>query len=95
MTWLIRTRLDQFAWQADVFERVPFKHIAWKSTLGAPYPNLGLVHFDDLGGCRSRVRIRVRFNPSTRAGHPGDPVPFVRQIMERSLRCFHRQIVNQ
>ena len=93
ITWLIRTWVDQFAWHADVFDRVPLKHIAWKSALGAPYPNLGWVYFDALGDRRSRVRIRISFQRGGRNGQD-DPSSCVRAILERRLRAFHRKLTS-
>lgn len=59
-----------FEWEAIVTRRIENELIAWKSTRGASIPNAGVVRFERLGGGRTRIHVRLSYNPPVGAiGH--------------------------
>lgn len=89
MTWCLETPFDQFAWQATVTEVVPFDLIVWKSVVGMPHPNFGSVGFEPVNASRTVVTVQVGFDLRGPAGWPGDPLPALTPLLERSLQRFH------
>jgi uncharacterized membrane protein len=50
---------------AEIIDRVPNHHIAWKSLSGPP--TAGVVHFESLGPQLTRVRLVMAYEPATDA----------------------------
>jgi uncharacterized membrane protein len=59
-----------FEWEAVITRLEPGKLLAWKSVEGAMVENTGLIHFEDVGEGRTRLDIRLTYNPPAGAiGH--------------------------
>jgi uncharacterized membrane protein len=59
-----------FEWDAVITRIEPGKVLAWKSVEGAMVENAGVIHFEDVGGGRTRLDIRLSYNPPAGAiGH--------------------------
>jgi uncharacterized membrane protein len=59
-----------FEWDAIITRLEPGRVLAWKSVEGATVENAGIIHFEDVGGGRTRLDIRLAYNPPAGAiGH--------------------------
>jgi uncharacterized membrane protein len=59
-----------FEWDAVLTRIEPGKLLAWKSVEGAMVENEGVIRFEDVGGGRTRLDIRLSYNPPAGAiGH--------------------------
>jgi uncharacterized membrane protein len=47
---------------AEIIDRVPNEHIAWKSLSGTP--SVGVLHFEPLGPRLTRLRLMVAYEPA-------------------------------
>jgi uncharacterized membrane protein len=95
MTWRVQTLFDQFAWQAQVCDQVPFEFITWKSVQGTPPPGFGSVRFEPISHQQSWIMVQVGFDMSGVYRWLGDPMPSLSQSLEQSLRRFHDTLVVQ
>jgi uncharacterized membrane protein len=50
-------------WDAEVFNEVPPKLIAWRSLEGADVISAGSVNFDNAGGRGTRVTVHLQYSP--------------------------------
>jgi uncharacterized membrane protein len=50
-------------WNAEVFNEVPDSLIAWRSEKGAAVPNAGSVHFTDVAGGGTEIRVVLDYEP--------------------------------
>ena len=58
------------SWEAEVTERVPNEVFAWRSVPGAAIGNAGIARFERAGEGRTRLDIRMSYNPPLGAvGH--------------------------
>jgi uncharacterized membrane protein len=58
------------SWEAEVTERVPNEVFAWRSVPGAAIGNAGVARFERVGEDRTRLDIRMCYNPPLGAvGH--------------------------
>ena len=48
-------------WDAEIFEQIPDRRIAWRSMSGAM--NSGMVNFEPLSDTRTRVCLKVNYEP--------------------------------
>ncbi|MBN1208203.1 MAG: SRPBCC family protein [Myxococcaceae bacterium] len=53
----------RFEWDAVITRLEPGRVLAWKSVEGAMVENAGVIHFEDVGGGRTRLDIRLSYNP--------------------------------
>jgi uncharacterized membrane protein len=59
-----------FEWDAVITRLEPGRVLAWKSVEGALVENAGVIHFEDMGRGRTRLDIRLSYNPPAGAiGH--------------------------
>lgn len=73
-------------WDAEIYEQVPDDRIAWRSTSGAP--NAGTVVFQPLGPNKTRVSLRMAYEPETFGEKVGDALGFVTRRIESDLCRF-------
>ncbi|MDY7232549.1 SRPBCC family protein [Hyalangium rubrum] len=52
-----------FEWDAVITRLDPGRVLAWKSVEGSMVENAGIIHFEDLGEGRTRLDIRLSYNP--------------------------------
>jgi uncharacterized membrane protein len=79
-------------WDAQITEQVPDQHITWRSTSGAA--NAGMVHFEPLGTNRTRVLLRMEYEPEGFVESVGDAVGVVSAKVERAVEKF-KDLVEQ
>ena len=70
LRWKAKIGGKPVEWTAEITEQVPDRRVAWKSTSGAE--NSGAVWFDDLGGGRTRVTLKLSYEPRGFAENAGD-----------------------
>jgi len=52
-----------FEWDAEITHLEEGRLLAWRSVPGATVENAGVIHFEDLGQGRTRLDIRLSYNP--------------------------------
>ena len=80
-------------WDAEIYEPIPENRIAWRSTSGAP--NAGVVVFQPLGPDRTRVSLRLAYEPESFGEKVGDALGFVTRRIEGDLERFKEFIQNR
>jgi uncharacterized membrane protein len=50
-------------WDAEIVNEVPNKVIGWRSLEGSDVATAGSVNFDQLGPARTRVRVKLQYDP--------------------------------
>jgi uncharacterized membrane protein len=59
--WRAKVAGKPVEWDAEIFEQIPDRRIAWRSMSGAM--NSGMVNFEPLDANRTRVSLRLNFEP--------------------------------
>ncbi len=73
-------------WDAEITEQTPDQMVAWRSTSGAE--NSGAVSFASLGPNRTRVTVRIGYEPEGIVETVGDKLGFVSRRVEGDLGRF-------
>lgn len=73
-------------WDAEIYEQVRDERVAWRSTSGAP--NAGVVVFQPLEANRTRVSVRMAYEPETFGEKIGDALGFVTRRLQGDLNRF-------
>jgi uncharacterized membrane protein len=77
-------------WEAEIWQQEPGRFFAWRSTSGAR--NSGAISFTSLEPGRTRVDVRVHFEPYAIAETVGDALSLVSQRVESALDLFKRLV---
>ena len=72
-------------WESDITEQVPDRHIAWRSTTGAP--NAGSVMFDPSDG-KTRVSLELSYEPQDASEKVGDALGVLDRRVDGDLKRF-------
>jgi len=73
-------------WDAEIYEQVPDRKIAWRSTSGAR--NNGMVTFDKTGDNTTMVTLFLEYEPDSTVEKAGDALGFVSRRVEGDLKHF-------
>ena len=73
-------------WEAEITEQVPDKHIAWRSTTGAP--NAGSVMFEPIAPDQTRVLLEISYEPRDAAEKVGDALGVLERRVDGDLKRF-------
>ena len=73
-------------WDAEIYEQVPDQRIAWRSISGKN--NAGIVTFQALGADRSRINLRIDYDPKGFMENAGDMTGLVSKRVEGDLNRF-------
>jgi len=73
-------------WDAEIFEQVPDRKIAWRSTSGAR--NNGMVTFDKTADTTTMVTLFLEYEPDSTVEKAGDALGFVSRRVEGDLKRF-------
>jgi len=73
-------------WDAEIFEQIPDRRIAWRSTSGPL--NSGMVNFESLGPNRTRVWLKINYKPDGAVEKIGSALGVVSQRVEGDLERF-------
>src|SRR5438552_1818592 len=68
--WVAEISGKRKEWNAEIFEQIPDQRIAWRSTTGAK--NSGMVNFYPLGEERTRVTLKLNYDPQGAMDSVGD-----------------------
>jgi len=86
MHWRAAVAGKEEEWDAEITERVPGQRVAWRATAGTP--NSGVVTFYDMGEQRSRLMLRLRYEPHGITEVVGDSLGLVRWRVASDLKRF-------
>lgn len=73
-------------WDAEIFEQTPDERIAWRSTSGAQ--NTGKVSFQSLGPTKTRVNLKINYDPEGVIENIGDALGVVSARVQGDLNRF-------
>ena len=76
----------QEEWDAEITEQVPDQRIAWRSQRGAQ--NSGMLTFASLANNKSKINLRLEYEPQGVVEKTGDAVGVVSQRVEGDLKRF-------
>jgi uncharacterized membrane protein len=77
-------------WEAEITEQVPDQRIAWRSRDGAE--NAGSVSFEPRGQNRTRITLRMEYDPEGPIETTGDALGFAERRMKGDLERFKQFI---
>ena len=77
-------------WEAEITSQVPDERIAWRSTTGIE--NAGIVTFSPVGEDRTRVHLRIEYEPEGVVENVGDALGVVSSRVEGDLERFKTYI---
>ena len=86
MHWEAKIGGKKEEWTAEIQEQVPDKRISWRSTSGAE--NSGTVTFQDLGGNRCKVTLRLNYDPKGFTENLGDALGVMDARVRGDLERF-------
>jgi uncharacterized membrane protein len=73
-------------WDAEIFEQIPDKRVAWRSITGAL--NTGMVNFEPLGPNRTKIWLKVNYKPEGAMEKIGSALGVISQRIEGDLERF-------
>src|SRR5213596_2333501 len=73
-------------WNAEIFEQIPDQRIAWRSTTGAK--NSGMVNFCPIGENRTRIALKLNYDPEGVMENVGELLGVVGRRVEGDLQRF-------
>jgi len=73
-------------WTAEITQQIPDQRITWKSTSGAP--NAGSVSFEPLGPEKTRIKLRLEYEPEGAAEKTGSAIGLFSARVEGDLERF-------
>ena len=76
----------QEEWDAEITEQIPDQRIAWKSQRGAK--NNGMLTFSSIANNKSKINLRLEYEPQGAIEKTGDAVGVVSQRVEGDLKRF-------
>ena len=91
--WVAEIAGKREEWDAEILEQVPDQRIAWRSTSGAR--NAGVVSFQPVGRNRTRVDLRLTYEPEGVTEKVGDFIGVVSRRVENDLERFKDFIQTQ
>jgi uncharacterized membrane protein len=77
-------------WDAEITEQIPDQRIAWRSTSGAP--NAGVVNFERIADDRTRIMLRMDYEPEDVVEKVGDWLGIFSSRVEGDLERFKKFI---
>lgn len=84
--WVAEIGGKDLEWTADIVHQDVDKHIGWRSTSGAR--NAGSVKFETLGPSRTRVTLRIEYEPTGALEKTGAALGIVSHRIEGDLEKF-------
>lgn len=77
-------------WDAEIFEQIPDRRIAWRSMGGAT--NSGRVDFRPIDASHSEVKLTLKYEPETMVEQLGDKLGVVSSRIGGDLKRFKQLI---
>jgi uncharacterized membrane protein len=84
--WVVRIGEQRREWIARITDILPHQRIAWRSEAGEVHA--GVVTFHLLAPCRTRIVVRLEYEPEGVVEAIGDQLGLVSRRVETDLRCF-------
>jgi uncharacterized membrane protein len=84
--WRARIAGQTKEWHSEIVEQTPDLRIAWRSTVGAQ--NDGAVRFEPYGFGRTRLSLRLDYDPEGMAENIGDALGVVERRVSGDLERF-------
>jgi uncharacterized membrane protein len=84
--WRARIAGKEEEWDAEITNQIPDRRIAWRSTSGPP--NSGAVTFDRLSENRTRITLRMSYQPRNALEKIGDALGAVKLETSSNLHRF-------
>jgi uncharacterized membrane protein len=84
--WRARIAGKEEEWDAEITNQIPDRRIAWKSTSGPP--NSGAVSFEPISDNRTRVTLRMSYQPRNALEKVGDALGAVKLETSTNLHRF-------
>lgn len=84
--WRARVGGRDEEWEAEIVDQVPDRRIAWRATTGAE--NAGAVLFEPVGDSRTKVTLRLKYEPAGVTEKVGDLLGLVSNRVEGDLERF-------
>ena len=91
--WRARIGGQEKEWDAVITRQTPDQLVSWRSTSGPR--NEGLVTFESLSGDRTRIDLRMYYEPQNMLERVGDAVGAVNMRVSGNLRRFKDFIENR
>jgi len=88
--WRAKLYGKEQEWEAVIAEQVPDERVAWHSTTGAQ--NAGTVLFHRITDKRTRVTLKLGYDPQGVLEHVGDILGLVSHTVESDLEHFKKFI---
>ena len=73
-------------WDAEITEQIPDQRIAWRSTSGTP--NSGIVTFEKISDDKTRITLRMDYEPEDVVEKAGDAAGVLSRRIEGDLQRF-------
>jgi uncharacterized membrane protein len=86
LRWRAEVGGKEERWDSEITEQVPDRMIAWRSTSGAP--NEGRVRFERISDDRTRIELRIDYQPRGMVEQLGDAVGAVSMRAKGNLERF-------
>jgi len=86
LRWRAEVGGKRIEWDAEIFEQIPDRCIAWRSVTGEL--NSGRVNFEPLGSDRTRVSVKLNYRTETTLEKLGSALGAVSKRVESNLRLF-------
>ncbi len=84
--WRANIAGKEETWEAEIIEQVPDQRVAWRSTSGTP--NAGFVSFQPIDVNKTRVTLRLDYEPEGLLEKAGDALGFVTSRVKGDLERF-------
>jgi uncharacterized membrane protein len=84
--WVAEAAGRRHEWDAEIYEQIPDQQIAWRSISGMP--NEGLVRFEALPENRTRVFVRINYEPAGALEKIGDALGIASARVKGDLKRF-------
>jgi uncharacterized membrane protein len=86
LLWRAEIGGRQKEWTAEIFEQLPDERIAWRSIDGPT--NSGMVNFTSLGDGRTRIGLKINYDPEGALENIGDALGVLRVRVGNDLERF-------
>ncbi len=86
LRWRAAVGTKEEEWEAEITEQMPDRHVAWRSTSGAP--NAGSVVFDPAGTDKTRVSLEISYEPRDAGEKVGDALGVLERRVDGDLKRF-------
>lgn len=84
--WKAKIAGKELEWDAEIFEQIPDRRIAWRSQSGPL--NTGMVNFEPLGPNKTKVYLKLNYDPEGALENIGSALGVVGGRIDGDLKRF-------